>query len=120
MQPYKLIAGVAALLLAAVAARAEFPYPADPNRCDSSGMPPGCSPLANEMSGGPGACSGEKWKYASTNFCSTDATVNASPNELFGVTGMSVDIAWRIETGRPDVVIAVHDSGIEWNNVGAM
>ena len=34
--------------------------------------------------------------------------------------GMSVDIAWRLETGRPDVVIAVHDSGIMWNNVGDM
>jgi len=27
---------------------------------------------------------------------------------------MSVEIAWRKETGRPDVVIAVHDSGIRW------
>jgi len=50
----------------------------------------------------------------------TDASVNASPNELFGVTGMSIEISWRVETGRSDVVIAVHDSGIEWNDGGAM
>src|SRR6185369_6218640 len=106
--------------LAAAVARAELPFVADANRCDSSGNPPGCIALPNEMSGIPGACNGEKWKYASTNFCSTDASVNASPNELFGVTGMSIEISWRVETGRSDVVIAVHDSGIEWNDGGAM
>jgi hypothetical protein len=106
--------------LVAVAARAEFPYPANATRCDSSGMPLGCIPLANEMSGAAGSCSGEKWKYASTNFCTTDPLVLSSANELSGVSGMSVEIAWRKETGRSDVVIAVHDSGIEWNNGGAM
>ena len=94
----------------ALSARAEFPFAADPNRCDSSGNPPGCIPLPNEMN----ACSGDMWKDASTNICTQDAAVNASPNELFGVSGMSVEIAWRKETGRPDVVIAVHDSGIRW------
>ena len=132
-----------ALLLLVAIARAEFPYLTDAGlnasctgpltplacctgagtgtctRCDSSSLPAGCVGLANEMSGGAGACNGNKWKYASTNFCSSDATVNASPNELFGVTGMSVEIAWRLETGRPDVVIAVHDSGFMWNDVGA-
>src|SRR6266478_6610236 len=97
-----------------LSARAEFPFAADPNRCDSSGNPPGCIAVPNEMSGGAGMCNDNKWKFASTNFCTSDATVNASPNELFGVSGMSVEIAWRKETGRPDVVIAVHDSGIRW------
>ena len=31
-------------------ARAELPFVADPNRCDSSGLPAGCIPLPNEMS----------------------------------------------------------------------
>ncbi|HSV05489.1 MAG TPA: S8 family serine peptidase, partial [Candidatus Binatus sp.] len=101
-------------------ARAEFPYLADANRCDSSSLPVGCIPLPNEMSGGAGSCDGEKWKYASTNFCTTDPAVNASANELNGVSGMSIEIAWRLETGRPDVLIAVHDSGIKWNDTGAM
>ena len=30
-------------------------------------------------------------------------------------TGMSVDRAWRTTTGRTDVVIAILDSGIEWD-----
>ncbi len=111
----------ASLTLAlAVSARAEFPYPAFPNRCDSSGMPAGCLPLANEMSGAAGVCNGDKWKNASTAFCTTDPVVTGSANELHGVSGSSVDVAWRLETGRSDVVIAVHDSGIEWNNSGAM
>src|SRR2546428_4642172 len=115
------LAAAAGLLLGlALSARAEFPYPANPNRCDSSGMPLGCIPLANEMSGAAGSCNGEKWKYASTNFCTTDPAVTGSTNELHGVSGMSIEIAWRLETGRPDVVIAVHDSGILWNNTGDM
>lgn len=109
-----------ALALLPTRVHAEFPYAADPNRCDASGQPLGCVPLANEMSGVAGSCSGEKWKYASTSFCSTDPLVNLSPNELFGVTGMSVEIAWRKETGRSDVVIAVHDSGFMWNDDGAI
>src|SRR5438876_11737560 len=60
------------------------------------------------------------WKFASTSVCTTDSTVLISPNELFGVSGMSVEIAWRLETGRPDVVIAVLDSGIKWNDLGAL
>ena len=112
----------AALFLAvfAVSARAEFPFAANPNRCNSSGLPVGCIPLPNEMSGGAGSCNGEKWKYASTNFCTTDPAVNGSANELLGVSGMSIEVAWRIETGRPDVLIAVHDSGIKWNDAGDM
>ncbi len=103
-------------LFVALTARAEFPFRTDANRCDSSGNPPGCIPMPNEMSG----CNGEMWKFASTSVCTTDPTVLISPNELFGVSGMSVEIAWRPETGRPDVVLAVLDSGIKWNDLGAL
>ena len=70
----------------ALSARAEFPFAADPNRCAISGNPPGCIPLPNEMN----ACNGDTWKDASPNVCTQDAAVNASPNEPFGVSGMSV------------------------------
>jgi hypothetical protein len=39
---------------------------------------------------------------------------------LFGVRGPSVDKAWQVTTGRPDVVIAILDSGIMWRSAGAM
>src|SRR5207249_3147816 len=111
-----LAVAVSLTLFVALSARAEFPFHADANRCDSSGNPPGCIPLPNEMSN----CNGEMWKFASTSVCTTDPTVLNSPNELFGVSGMSVETAWRLETGRPDVVIAVLDSGIKWNDLGAL
>jgi len=40
--------------------------------------------------------------------------------ELRGVMGASVDKAWGITTGRPDVVIAVLDSGIRWEDPEVM
>src|SRR5438132_2480942 len=110
MRHRSLAAAAGLTLVLALSARAEFPFAADANRCDSSGNPPGCIPLPNEMN----ACNGDMWKDASTNICTQDAAVTASPNDLCGVSGMSVEIAWRKETGRPDVVIAVHDSGIRW------
>jgi hypothetical protein len=99
---------------------AEFPFAADPNRCDVSGQPPGCIALPNEMAGDPGSCNTPKWSYGSTSFCTTDPLVLGSANELFGVSGASVEITWRLETGRTDVLIAELDSGFEWNNGGAV
>ncbi|HEX6390274.1 MAG TPA: S8 family serine peptidase, partial [Solirubrobacteraceae bacterium] len=67
----------------------------------------------------------ERWMYAATPERGNDL-VNAQAMELHGVRGASlvdaagVDTAWRTTTGRADVVIAVHDSGIEWDNLGAM
>ncbi len=40
--------------------------------------------------------------------------------ELEGVMGASVDEAWKVTTGRPDVVIAVLDSGICWDDPAVM
>ena len=61
------------------------------------------------------------WKFSATpeenNF-----PVNLDPRELFGVRGGHVvdadatkDTAWTVTTGRPDVRIAVLDSGFRWN-----
>ncbi|MBI1746840.1 MAG: VCBS repeat-containing protein [Acidobacteria bacterium] len=60
----------------------------------------------------------QRWKYTSDK---TDATeVRLNPHELGGVIGMSVDLGWQVSTGRPDTLIAVLDSGIKWNDRGAM
>jgi hypothetical protein len=40
--------------------------------------------------------------------------------ELEGVMGAGVDSAWNITTGRPDVLIAELDSGIDWRDTVAM
>lgn len=64
------------------------------------------------------ASDGTAWKLTSDH--TGEPSIDADPRELFGVKGMSVDLAWQTTTGRPDVVIAVLDSGIEWNDTGAM
>ena len=43
-----------------------------------------------------------------------------SPQRLCGQLGAALDLAWGVERGSPDTVIAVLDSGIEWRDPGAM
>jgi hypothetical protein len=70
----------------------------------------------------------------------SNTVINSSPVELGGVRGAHVadktppgddcsgptvnasskPTAWRLTLGRPDVTIAVLDSGIKWNDAGAM
>src|SRR5262249_20265058 len=61
---------------------------------------------------------GTEWKL--TSDATGDPAIDSSPAELFGVRGMSVDLAWQVTTGRPAGLIAVLDSGIKWDDVGAM
>ncbi|MEA2472290.1 MAG: hypothetical protein QOE06_205, partial [Thermoleophilaceae bacterium] len=112
------VAVAVALATAATVAHAEFPYSTSGgDRHDYSTLRdvPGQHP--NDL--------GDDWRYAASpepnNF-----PVNADPRELNGVRGASIgdqgtlDTAWTVTTGRPDVGIAVLDSGIKWNDQGAM
>jgi hypothetical protein len=86
---------------------------------------------------------GDNWKFAATpeNSPQSQATVNGKSDELCGIRGMSivdgsasfptgtsscvpagspVDTAFEQTLGRPDVLISELDSGIEWNDAGAM
>ncbi len=95
----KMAAATAAAFAFVVSVRADFPYP----KCDA-GTNPGdyCDylflregmPLPNDYS--PSAA--DAWKYEQQ-------------------TGMNILNAWRFSTGRPDVVSAVLDSGIRWDNI---
>ena len=44
----------------------------------------------------------------------------ASPHRLCGQLGAATDLAWNVSVGRPDVLIAVIDSGIRWHDKGVM
>ncbi|MEA2458614.1 MAG: hypothetical protein QOC95_1586, partial [Thermoleophilaceae bacterium] len=73
----------------------------------------------------PGDLGGNDWKFAATP--ENPNPYPADPKELDGVRGAhvvdadpSVQTAWQTTTGRPDVTIAVLDSGIEWQDAGAM
>ncbi len=56
--------------------------------------------------------SGGSWKLTSAR--SSNSQINTNPQELCGVKGNSVDLAWQKTTGSPETVIAVLDSGIEF------
>ena len=111
-----------ALILAAPAlARAEFPYPTcggplapactDPADYESYLFLPTTDPPTI-----PSDLSATNFRFSSL----VDPAVPATAQELFGVRGPSVDKAWQVTTGRPDVVLAILDSGIEWHDVGDM
>ena len=118
---------IAALLLAAATtstASASFPYGAQGGATDYSEYRlPAASAKPDDL---------EKklvWMYASTAHPMADAVTRADKRELNGVRGAHVvdadaaaggDQAWVTTTGRPDVTIAVLDSGIKWNDAGAM
>jgi hypothetical protein len=101
-------------LVSAVPAYADFPYGNGPEHKLNPGEVP------NDYSG-----DGNDWKFAATPESVSPYT--SSAQELFGVRGAhvadpspSVDTAWQTTTGRPDVAIAVLDSGIKWNERGPM
>src|SRR5262249_10707456 len=109
------------LLLVPVLARAEFPYPtcggplppSRPNPADYESylfLPTTMPPTI------PSDLSATNFRFSSL----VDPAVPNTAQELFGVRGPSVDKAWQVTTGRPGVVVAALDSGIEWDNTVAM
>src|SRR3954447_24287093 len=124
---------VLALALPA-AASAEFPYlpnsGGDAHDPSTYKLPSGEAPNDFDET--------DDWEFTATPEDSPlSATVNNKPDELCGIRGGSivdtattqttgcksgdpVHTAWQVTTGRPDVTIAVLDSGIKWNDQGAM
>ncbi|MEA2443800.1 MAG: hypothetical protein QOJ12_1092, partial [Thermoleophilales bacterium] len=121
----------------AVPARAAYPYlPASGgNAQDPTTFKLAAGEVPNDL--------GDDWKFAATpeNSVPSNTLNNSKQDELCGVRGASiadqnatfpagtnsciaagspVRTAWQTSTGRPDVTIAVMDSGIEWNDAGAM
>ena len=102
---------LAVVLLVPLVARADFPYPKPPPGTDPSAfgryafLPQKDPPeVPNDFD--------DDWKLSSGK--TGEAAIDSSPQELFGVRGASVDKAWQVTTGRPDVRISVLDSGIRW------
>ncbi len=100
-------AALVAAAVAAVPAPADFPYAYDPAQA-------------------PNDIGGEEWKYSASPDPANTIN-NARPTELGGVRGGHVydrdsdlPTAWQLTTGRPDVTISTLDSGIKWDDDGAM
>ena len=119
----KFLAAIAAFLAMGLpsAALADFPYPALGPGDDYTDLHLNNAQVPNDLGG-------EEYKYAATP---EDGNANGlndlKATELGGVRGAHVvddaptsETAWELSTGRPDVTIAVHDSGIRWDDAGAM
>jgi hypothetical protein len=108
---------------AATPAQAAFPYlpGTDPSDYGQYRLE-GSDPRPNELSSG----AKQTWMYAADQEAGNP--VNSDPRELNGVRGAHLidattpndDLAWATTVGRPDVTISVLDSGIKWNDRGAM
>ena len=111
-------------VVATAPGRADMPYPPNPQPCHAPATPPDCVPsttysrylflpvttpltLPNDFGS-------DNWKLTSAQ--TGEPAIDSNPQELFGVKGASVDRAWQVTTGRPDVLIAVLDSGIQWQD----
>src|SRR5262245_18271609 len=109
----------AALACAAAPAHATFPYPAPPPGTPPQDyaaylrLPTVLPPVRPVNFTG-----GTEWKLTSDQ--TGDPAFDSNPAELFGVRGMSVDLARQVTTGRPAVTIAMLDAGIRWDDAGAM
>src|SRR4051794_238634 len=117
------LAAVAGTLALTVPAFAAMPYArtgANTQDYTDLYLNPGETP--NDLDG-----DGNTFKFAATSDPSNGPQINSNPFEMFGVRGAhiddadpSVNTAWMTTTGRPDVSVAVLDSGIKWNDPGAM
>jgi hypothetical protein len=68
--------------------------------------------------------SGDYWKLTGDKDLELERSLIGDPDaygsELEAVMGTSVDRAWALTTGRPDVAMAVLDSGIRWHEAADM
>lgn len=87
-------------------ARAELPLPLQPE-CGEPDRPDLCP-----------ADLGERWNLIS--YVPDDWTDTVRAEELALGTGLWADRAWRLTTGSPEVIIAVIDSGIEWDRTSVL
>ena len=117
------LAGALALVCAVAAtASADFPYREGGSASDFSTFHVNQGTVPNDIGG-----DGNDWKFASTPEPGAPLNITSDPMELNGIRGghladdtNSVHAAWETSTGRPDVTIAVLDSGIKWYDQSAM
>jgi hypothetical protein len=109
--------------LLAAPVRADFPYGQPGAANDYTRLYLKASdPVPNDLGG-----DGNTFKFAATVDPANGLQLNLNPVELGGIRGAhladkntAAAQAVQLTLGRPDVTIAVLDSGIKWNDAGAM
>lgn len=99
------------LLAGATAARADFPWPP----CVGCADPKDYKDYMHTAVALPPVRPNEVGPYDFRTSSLVDPSLPSTTEELDGVAGMSVDTAWQLTTGRPDVIVAHLDSGILYN-----
>jgi hypothetical protein len=89
---FVLLGLLSSLTLVRSVTQADMPYPAAPDGTDVHRYEEYCHLKQGELP--TNYKGGDVWKYSSAK--SGDPLIDASPTELYGVTGMSVDKAWEI------------------------
>jgi hypothetical protein len=114
---------LAAAISAVTAASAlgDFPY------TRAGGNPQNFTDLFLAPGQVPNDLGGNTFKFAASSDPANGPQINSNPIELNGVRGnhlvdanAALPTAFQTNLGRPDVTIAVTDSGIKWNDQGAM
>jgi hypothetical protein len=104
--------------LLAASAQADFPYAAPgTDTKDYSALHTNLGQTPNDMGGS------DVWKFAATpednNFpVNNDARENNGIRGGYLADSHPVPTGWTVSTGRPDVVIAELDSGVDWRDAG--
>ncbi len=124
IKAFIVISVLAAFLHFRLPVHAEFPFPSAPvgiNPYDyhlycfmAAGMHP------NDWDERDGDDDLGDWQFfgeagVDESVCTEDDPPGCWEMEMEGVPGMRADQAWEVCTGRPDVTVAVLDSGIKWN-----
>ena len=109
------------VLLWPVVARADMPWPGPTGQADKYAYQDylHASPAIDcraAITNAPSDLDCNDWHMTSK----TDPLTPPTAQELGGVMGPSVDKAWDVTTGRPDIHVAVLDSGIMWDDGSAM
>ena len=119
------LCGVALAVGAGGTAHAEFPYPtapSDPDDYTQYKLPDGRR-VPTTWTASWSGCTRPRRSRATSRSTPARSSCSASAAGTWSTTTRQApagDTAWETTTGRPDVTIAVLDSGIKWNDAGAM
>lgn len=116
-RPAVAVLGVIAAMVAATVSAGAAGFPGTPTQDPRTALPNDPAYAPHEGPTAPAGClprppSVTDQQYGLFGFSALGAACSGN----FQVSGVSADRAWQLTLGRPDVVIAVIDTGIDWSN----
>jgi hypothetical protein len=109
-------------VLPVAGARADVPWPPNPQPCSAPNTPADCIPATDfyrynrTPSGGAVVRPDDFNDVHFSSERSDRPEIRDNPQELLGVKGVSLDLAYQTTTGRPEVILASYDSGYQFQS----